>query len=82
MKAHLFISDMPERDNQTLMALCGKEVPSAKFVFVFDQSFDQHCNINVLTTCRKCLQAELNQRYVYGLVSGQQLITGENGPSL
>jgi len=74
MKAHLLDSDDPLREGLEYIALCGKRVPDSSFVFMLDvdaESCNFYDSLNSLNTCPKCLNVEIEKRYVYGIRQAQ-----------
>jgi hypothetical protein len=78
---HLFQAECPILEGQTYEVLCGKQVPRAKFVLMFD-AMEMAIPLRLLTfrCCRKCMEslqgAPANplkrERYIYGIVTAEQ----------
>jgi len=74
MKAHLTSSDDPLIEGHTYIALCREEIPKSVFVFMFNtETANFRESLNSINTCAKCLGIEVQGRYVYGLIEGQDM---------
>lgn len=74
MKAHLKDSDSPIVEGKTITANCGKDVPKAQIVLMWDS---QEMGENLAfgkNVCSKCLLTPPSERYVYGIVSGGEAL--------
>lgn len=82
MKAHLLDSEDPLIEGEDYRALCGDEISNSVFVYMFDTDAAEEflSALSAVNTCRKCCTAGLDKRYVYGIVSGQELMTQESEP--
>ena len=71
MRAHLRDSDSPIVEGNTITANCGKDVPNARIVLMWDAQEVGRClTIPTRGVCRKCFVIPPTERYVYGIVSG------------
>lgn len=89
-KAHIITSDVPLKEKQTLLGICGAEVKNARFALTWDtMDVTQPLILSTLLFCGKCtkkaveqamdtdLQVEAHKRYVYGIVEGQESTEAE-----
>jgi len=78
-KIHLLSSIDPLKEHVGHTAACGKLVPNAEFKFFFEGELPTNLweAISSITTCRKCLAADLTGKYVYGIADGRMLEPGE-----
>lgn len=79
-KTHLCNSDEPLKEGETLLAICGQEVPRSRFVFRWDD-YETFAGIPVtnfscllasstalaIGMCRNCREHDLTKRYIYGV---------------
>ena len=74
MKAHLLDSEVPLIEGQTYTAICGAEVSQAVFVYMFNTDHAEEFlgALSSINTCKKCYQLEIEKRYVYGILPGQE----------
>lgn len=73
MKVHFL--DVPEptlQEGEDLTANCGAVVKGAAFAMKFDFELGDISEWNSLRVCGDCLNLEMDHRFVYGLVSGQE----------
>lgn len=78
MRCHLTDSDEPLHEGGDQVALCGTPINKARFVFMFDRDFDDFLeSANTLLFCRICSELEIEKRYVYGILSGQEALDWE-----
>lgn len=54
------------------MANCGAVVKNATFAMQFDFDLGDIVNWNTLLVCGDCLEIEPEQRFIYGIVNGQE----------
>lgn len=75
MKAHLIASEVPLIEGQTCTAACGAEIKRCIFVYMFntDHATEFLAALSAVNTCSKCYRQPLDNRYVYGLVSADQI---------
>jgi len=80
MKAHLTTSEVPLIEGQNYIALCQREVPRSRFVYWFDSGNAPEflSALSAINICRECYRAELTQRYVYGLIPGEESMHEQN----
>jgi len=78
---HIYSSELPIVEGQNYVAICGKEVPRAKFVLMFD-AVEMALPLRLLTfrCCRRCLERLQDseepwprERYIYGLAPGGEV---------
>jgi hypothetical protein len=73
MKAHLIDSAEPLKEGISYLALCGECVPRVRFVFFWDgDELDFYPEIHTRGVCAKCRDVQSHERYVYGIVNGQE----------
>lgn len=72
MTFHLLDSAVPLHEGGTLSGLCGKAVPSARFVFYLDAD-EVALGSSLRGCCTKCEAKPLQYRYVYGIAEGQSV---------
>lgn len=75
---HLYQTEAPILEGQTYQVLCGREIPRAKFVLMFD-AVEMALPLRLLNCrcCKKCLEQLQNSpadpwkqpRYIYGIIS-------------
>jgi hypothetical protein len=80
VKTHLADSEVPLKEGSKLLAICGAIVPDAAFVFMWDETANgvRASDIEMsglLSQCSRCKKIRLTQRYLYGIVSGQESAT-------
>lgn len=77
MKVHLASSDDPLSAGRDQDAACGKTVPKAVFLFVFDMGLSGLATLSSLLCCKRCadiLKGGPSRRYLYGLANGEEAI--------
>ncbi|MGO9073864.1 MAG: hypothetical protein ACLPLR_06105 [Terriglobales bacterium] len=77
MKTHLKDSAEPLIAGQDQVALCGRTVGKAAFVFQFDTGSGKVEGLSTILFCRECmiqlaLLGEKSRRYLYGMLDGEQ----------
>lgn len=76
MTSHLKVSTMPlEFSGQDMTAECGKNVPQAKFSFIWDETQMGKLELNSLLVCSKCIlrfSDYFGPSYLYGIVRGDK----------
>jgi hypothetical protein len=79
MKAHLIDADAPVKEGSDLIVNCGATVPNGRFVFLWDsEEYPEFLSVSMTRVCRKCASLELEKKYVYGVVSGQEVMDAES----
>jgi len=75
MKAHLICSDIPLEEGKDYFAACGDVIQRAVWVYMFDTDHSREflASLSAVTTCSHCYRKELEERYVYGMVSADEL---------
>jgi hypothetical protein len=88
MKVHLAHFHYPLIEGREIGAACGRRIPNAKFVHIFDDvkvgSDDWMADLYSVNCCRKCYFAAVDgfqNRYIYGIVSGEDAKQAERGVS-
>lgn len=88
-KSHLFNSPEPAPAGQTLTAICGEQVQNSEFVLIIDAEIVAKNQLGDIVNfanslrgiCRRCLSkvltTDLPDRYVYGVLDGQEMRAGE-----
>jgi hypothetical protein len=77
VKVHLSSSDEPLPSGNDQSAACGKTVPKAVFLFVFDMGLSGLATLSSLLCCQKCSKAlgtQVSRRYLYGLGNGEEVL--------
>ena len=75
MKAHLKDSDSPIVEGNKIAANCLTLIPNARIVMMWDSAeMGQELLIYNLNICRKCAEAPVKGRYMYGIVSGGEAL--------
>ena len=83
MKAHLKDSSDPIRQGLNVTANCGKEIPNAYFVFIWDDAgldvtvFDQPASLRGI--CKDC-KIPWETRMRYGILPGQEALSSDEVP--
>lgn len=76
MKSHLISSDTQLVEGKTYTALCGKEVPRAKWVFFAVDAGRMHnfvVSFDPLRDCKDCwFGREIPDGLIYGMIEGEQ----------
>lgn len=73
MKAHLADSNTPLKEGSDILANCGAQVPNGRFVFLWNNDeYPEFLSVSMTRICHKCAELELEKKYVYGVVSGQE----------
>ena len=78
MKHHYATSNDPLPEGKTLTAMCGVEVPKARFAAMLDlasvgDKFTAHYTTGL---CRKCFVKEwTNKRFLYVIAAGQEAMS-------
>jgi hypothetical protein len=76
MKSHLISSESPLLEGQNYVALCGKVVPRATWVFfAVDPSRMEPflASFNPIRDCSKCWFGKIPSGLVYGMVPGEEM---------
>lgn len=76
MKVHFL--DVPEptlKEGSDLTANCGAVVKNAAFAMQFDFELGDISDWNALLVCADCLHLELDNRFIYGLISVNEVLS-------
>jgi hypothetical protein len=82
VKTHIAHAPEPLKEHVAVVALCGQHVPDAAFVVFVDSShaglikvhdlIDQLSGNSAIGVCRKCLDREVEERYIYAIREGKR----------
>lgn len=74
MKVHFLDVEEPDlKEGSDLVANCGAIIKNATFAMKFDFDLGDIVDWNALLVCGECLELELDNRFIYGLVSGKDI---------
>lgn len=76
-KIHYIDSAEPISGTRRLKANCGKEIINPEFAFTVDFDRGEARPFNSLTDCRNCNTTRPVKRYLYGVMEGQEMRTGD-----
>ncbi len=81
-RVHLLDSDVPLKEGEDRIALCGVTVPRAIWAFMWSEEMG-HWDFSLMGCCAECLEktmagggchySNLGTQYVYGLIPGESL---------
>ena len=72
-KIHRIAAAEPLQDKQDRIAACGLVIPKATWVFIWNSETNGIAGVVTnLNACRVCEKLDPKDRYVYGVICGQE----------